>query len=271
MPELPEVQTTVDGLSKYSINKKIINAKFYRDKIRYPLNSNWQSDITSQHIINIYRRAKLIVMQLDDCYLLWHLGMSASMRICPSNEELRKHDHIELFLDNDTSIRFHDPRRFGYMKLFANLAELKQSISHYGIEPLSDDFTGDYLHSLSRKKTGAIKNFIMNQENVVGVGNIYACESLFIAKINPKKPAKSLTKKQAKSLVKNIKDILKKSIAAGGTTLKDFENADAKPGYFQQTLMVYNQLDKPCIFCKTAISQQKIAGRNTFYCKKCQK
>lgn len=271
MPELPEVQTTVSGLKHYVEGKRIETAVFHRKNIRYPLDTTWLAAMKSRKIVAVKRRAKLIIMQLDSGCLLWHLGMTGSLRISPKDEPKRLHDHVELHLADGHILRFHDPRRFGYLKWFADESTLLQSVAHYGIEPLSDDFDEQYLWQRSRGKKQAVKNFIMNQEIVVGVGNIYACEALFLAGIRPQTACGKISRPRYHNVVKHIKNVLKKAIAQGGTTISDFENADAKPGYFQQELLVYGRANKPCPRCDTAIKTIKLGGRNSFYCPRCQK
>ncbi len=271
MPELPEVETTVVGLRHYVEKATITDSLFHRDKIRYPLDKAWIKKITGQKIVRVYRRAKIIVMQLENGYLLWHLGMTGSLRVSQPNEEKRQHDHVECQLDNGRILRFHDPRRFGYLKWFADETSMQASIAHYGIEPLSDAFSAEYLYKISRNKTQPIKNLIMNQEIVVGVGNIYACEALYSAEIRPQTSSGKISKPRYQRLVQAIKRILQKAIAQGGTTISDFENAEAKPGYFQQSLSVYGKTDSPCVQCKTPIKTIKLGGRNSFYCPSCQK
>lgn len=270
MPELPEVETTVQGLIKHCKHHTITRVVFHRENIRYPLNPTWVEWLANKQITEISRRAKCIMMTAQDTYLLWHLGMSGSMRICQPDEVRKKHDHIECFLSSGHILRYHDPRRFGYLQCFRDAALREQSIAHYGVEPLGEAFNGDYLWQCSRKKQQAVKNFIMNQNVVVGVGNIYACEALFLAGIAPQKPVGKLSKTACQTLVTQIKSVLKQAIAQGGTTLNDFINADAKPGYFQQTLAVYGRKDNPCPRCKTPISTVKLGGRNSFYCHSCQ-
>lgn len=271
MPELPEVQTTVSGLQQYIEGETIKTVIFHRDNIRYPLEKSWLAAMQQRRIVSIKRRAKLIIMQLDSGYLLWHLGMTGSLRISSKDEAKRQHDHVELCLTNGKIVRFHDPRRFGYLKWFADEAALQASIAHYGVEPLAENFNGQYLWERSRGKKQAVKNVIMNQEIVVGVGNIYACEALFLAGIRPQSPCGKISLKRYQVLAAEIKTVLKKAIEQGGTTISDFENADAKPGYFQQSLLVYGRTAKPCHHCKQAIKTVKLGGRNSFYCSRCQK
>lgn len=271
MPELPEVQTTVSGLKPHIELQTITEVAFHRDNIRYPLKKAWIEAILDRQITQVCRRAKLIIMILDKGCLLWHLGMTGSLRISQANEGKRKHDHVELTLADGRIIRFHDPRRFGYLQWFADKNALLASISHYGIEPLDHEFNGDYLYQRSRNKQQAVKNFIMNQTVVVGVGNIYACEALFSAGIRPQTLCGKIRKNRYQQLADSIKIVLKQAIHQGGTTLKDFENADAKPGYFQQSLQVYGRDNLPCLHCQTPVKSLKLGGRNSFYCSSCQR
>ncbi len=271
MPELPEVETTVSGLRQYVEKATITDTVFHRKNIRYPLDKRWINEMNGQKIVRVYRRAKIIVMQLENGYLLWHLGMTGSLRVSKKDEPKRQHDHIECQLDNGKILRFHDPRRFGYLKWFSDEKSMQASIAHYGIEPLSDAFNADYLYRLSRHKKQPIKNLIMKQEIVVGIGNIYACEALFSANIRPQTHCGKISKSRYQKLVTDIKSILQQAIEQGGTTISDFENADAKPGYFQQSLSVYGRTDKPCPQCATPIASITLGGRNSFYCPRCQK
>ena len=270
MPELPEVQTTVSGLKSQVEGLRIASVIFHRENIRYQLDRAWVNKINNQLIQCIYRRAKLIVMELESGVLLWHLGMTGSLRISQKNESLRKHDHVECILDNNKILRFHDPRRFGYLKWFPSRFDTLQSISHYGIEPLSEYFNATYLWRQSRNKKQSVKNFIMNQSIVVGIGNIYACEALFLAGIRPQLNSGKLSKARYQCLVEKIQSVLKSAIEQGGTTISDFENVNAKPGYFQQSLAVYGREGEFCIGCKTVIKAVKLGGRNSFYCPNCQ-
>lgn len=270
MPELPEVETTVNGLKNHILNQRIKNVIFHRKNIRYPLEPTWVTLIKHRQITAISRRAKLIIMSLDKGCLLWHLGMTGSLRMSQDNETKRKHDHIEFYLANQRILRFHDPRRFGYMQHYPDEDTAAKQYAHYGPEPLSNVFNADYLWQLSRQKKTTIKNLIMNQEVVVGVGNIYACEALFMANIRPQTASGKISKARYQRLVEAIQEVLKKSIQQGGTTLKDFENAEAKPGYFQQSLSVYGRYTLPCLICKTEIKSIKLGGRNSFYCPQCQ-
>lgn len=271
MPELPEVETTVQGLKRLIEKQTIESAQFHREAIRYSLDNTWLAAMSQQPIEHISRRAKLIIMRLGRGVLLWHLGMTGSLRVCASDELRRQHDHVELSLSSGKILRFHDPRRFGYLKWFDHDKTLQQHIAHYGIEPLTDTFNADYLYRLSRHKIQSVKNFIMNQTIVVGVGNIYACEALFMAKIRPQTPCGRIGKIRYQRLVEALKSVLTQAIAQGGTTLKDFENADAKPGYFKQALAVYGRQHQPCFYCGRPIKNIRLGGRSSFYCASCQR
>ncbi len=271
MPELPEVETTVRGLQRYVDNSIITRTYFHRKNIRYPLEKAWIAKINQRRILGISRRAKLIKMRLHEGWLLWHLGMTGSLRISQLDEPRRRHDHIELLLDNQRILRFHDPRRFGFLRWFADEQALLDSIAHYGVEPLSEVFTANDLWLASRGKKQPVKNLIMDQRLVVGVGNIYACEALFYAGIRPQLASGKISLKRYKKLVQHIKNILSRAIQQGGTTLRDFENAEARPGYFQQQLTVYGRAGMPCLCCYSKIKSIKLAGRNSFYCPRCQK
>ncbi|QTM01274.1 bifunctional DNA-formamidopyrimidine glycosylase/DNA-(apurinic or apyrimidinic site) lyase [Mannheimia sp. ZY171111] len=271
MPELPEVETSVRGIEPYlkgQIIKKII---VRQPKLRW-LISPELSQMENAKIDAIERRAKYLIIRTQKGDILIHLGMSGSLGILQAHQqkEISKHDHVDLVTQNGTILRYNDPRKFGCWLWIAK-AEDHQLLRKLGPEPLSDDFTPDYLFAKSRKKTTACKTFIMTNEVVVGVGNIYACESLFIAGIHPELAAQNLTKKQCERLVSTIKDVLTKAIIQGGTTLKDFIKPDGKPGYFAQVLQVYGRKNEACNHCGKPIQTKVIGQRNTYFCPKCQK
>ena len=196
--------------------------------------------------------------------------MSGSLRLARSKEPLAKHDHVIVTLSNGLTLRFNDPRRFGCM-LWVDGDPLQHSLlNHLGPEPLADTFTGEHLYNCSRGRKAAVKNFIMDSQIVVGVGNIYANEALFMSGIRPRTAAQRLSKPKYQLLTNNIKKILTNAIAMGGTTLRDFVGGDGKPGYFQQTLNVYGRKDKPCAVCNTAIKHVIIGQRSSYYCPTCQ-
>ncbi|MAA71570.1 MAG: DNA-formamidopyrimidine glycosylase [Bermanella sp.] len=224
----------------------------------------------------VRRRAKYLLIDIGKSKIkgtiIIHLGMSGSLRVVKgAPPEPLKHEHFDLVFSKDLLLRFTDPRRFGACLWQDVDSEDNKWLDHLGPEPLSDDFNGEYLFNKSRKRTGAIKTFIMDQKVVVGVGNIYASESLFLSAINPKKAAGKISRAKYDLFAEQIKQVLAKAIAQGGTTLKDFVGSDGKPGYFAQQLNVYGRKDEPCMQCDAPIKQITQGQRSTFYCTNCQK
>ena len=270
MPELPEVETTLRGiephLSGQCIRKIIIN----QPQLRWPIPDEIMS-LQGARITELKRRAKYLLMYTEAGQMIWHLGMSGSMRILPQQHIQNAHEHVILQLDNRNSLRFRDPRRFGALLLTREDPLLHPLLVNLGPEPLSDDFNADYLYQSCQNRKSAIKNLIMDSHIVVGVGNIYACESLFKSAINPKTRASRLSKQRILRLVEAIKEILQQAIQQGGTTLQDFTQADGKPGYFSQSLQVYGQENQSCPQCERLIKRFTQGQRSTFYCSHCQK
>ena len=268
MPELPEVETTKNGLAKLLTNKCITKVEIRNPNLRWRLNYSIQSNLNNQTIRSFSRRGKYILFNLDKGHLMIHLGMSGKINVVDINEPLKKHDHFLLYF-KDEVMRFNDPRRFGSIFYLENPSH--QLIDHLGVEPLDESFHEDYLFDKSRSKTQNVKTFIMDSKIVVGVGNIYACESLFKAGINPKTKANKISKRRYINLTENIKKVLMKAIKAGGTTLQDFTKVDGKPGYFSQELSVYGRENENCYSCNGKIKRIVQNQRSTFYCTKCQK
>lgn len=269
MPELPEVETSRLGILPYLKNQTIDDIIIRQPKLRWPI----PSEITSakdQQIIDVQRRAKYLLLQLTTGWIVIHLGMSGSLRILLEPQPEGKHDHVDLVLQNGTVLRYTDPRRFGSW-LWTPFLEWLPQLKSLGPEPLTDEFNANYLYQQVKERKVPIKTLIMDNHIVVGVGNIYASESLFMAKILPSRLGNSLKLKELKVLVEAIKRVLANSIAQGGTTLKDFLQSDGKPGYFVQQLQVYGREGDSCLICQTPIQAKKIAQRNTFYCSHCQK
>ena len=224
-----------------------------------------------QKILSVERRAKYILISTKAGTLIIHLGMSGSLRIVKSNTPFDKHDHFDLILKNGDCLRLHDPRRFGSV-LWTNKPPLEHKLlCKLGPEPISELFTAAKIYKLSRKRSVTIKQFIMNGHIVVGVGNIYASEALFLAGIHPRKAAGKISLVRYEKLVTAIKKVLAAAIKQGGTTLKDFTQSDGKPGYFQQKLNVYGRKDEACTVCKKPISHCMLGQRATYYCTQCQK
>lgn len=272
MPELPEVETTRLGISPHILQQEIREITVVRSDLRQPISPDIDS-ISGQTITAISRRSKYLIIDLSGAdSILIHLGMSGSLRIQSPTEEWRKHDHFAISLKSGKQLRYHDPRRFGIvLKTPSSALPSHPLLKNLGPEPLSDDFTASHLHCALRNKSIALKTAIMDAKIVVGVGNIYASESLFRARIHPSIPAYKLSKPRAARLVNAIKEVLAESIRQGGTTLRDFVNSDGQPGYFRQRLYVYSRTSEPCRVCATPVSQLIHGQRSTFYCKVCQK
>ena len=271
MPELPEVETSRRGIKPHIINKKVTNVIIRQKSLRWPIPAIMKKQLVGQIIQNVKRRGKYILLYTSTGTVILHLGMSGSLRILKKSVTPEKHDHFDIEFSNNKLLRLRDPRRFGAVLWTKSDPLLHKLLINLGPEPLSDAFTAEYLYESSRTRKVAIKTYLMNSHVVVGVGNIYANESLFAAGINPKRTANKISLKSYQKLVPEIKAILEKSIEQGGTTLKDFINEDGKPGYFQQTLCVYGRASEPCINCGHTIKQITQAQRSTFYCTTCQK
>ena len=269
MPELPEVETSRRGILPYLKGQTIKQIIVRQPKLRWPVDDAIKN-AQGQVILDVQRRAKYLLLQLSYNWIVIHLGMSGSLRILKNHQEAEKHDHIDLVLENGVILRYTDPRRFGSW-LWANSLDDVFQLQHLGPEPLSDEFSANYLFEKAKNRQIPIKSWIMDNHIVVGVGNIYASESLFMAKINPNRKVNSIQLVEFERLVNAIKQVLTKSISQGGTTLKDFLQSDGKPGYFAQELQVYGRDGEKCHICNAEIKSQKIGQRNTFYCEQCQK
>ena len=268
MPELPEVETTLQAIKKFK-NQNLNDVKIYNRNLRWKVNKNLEKKSRNKTLKNLSRRAKYIIFELDDAFLILHLGMSGSLRITKKEDNyFLKHDHIEFIFDKE-KIVYNDPRRFGSLHITNNL-DTHRLINNLGPEPLSRNFSGSYLYEISRKSNTNIKTFIMNQKHVVGIGNIYASETLYLAKINPLKTSHELTEEECKKITHASKKILKSAIKVGGTTLKDFYSADGSPGYFKIKLNVYGRDGQPCRKCKKDIKKINLNQRATYFCSKCQ-
>lgn len=269
MPELPEVETTRRGLEPHIVGKTIKQVILRRDSLRWPIPFDIVEKLPGQKITSIERRAKYLLMRTKNGSALWHLGMSGSMRVLNANAEIGKHDHVDIVLSGNKIIRYTDPRRFGCL-LWQAPNETHPLLQKLGPEPLTDAFTGGYLFAKSRNKHVAVKSFLMDQAVVVGVGNIYAAESLFRAGISPLREAGSISKLRYEKLAQAAKAILATAIERGGTTLRDFINADSEPGYFEQELFVYGREGLPCKQCGRALRDSRLNNRAGAWCGFCQ-
>ena len=269
MPELPEVETILRGLEPYLNNGVIKEITTYRADMRIPFPPEFKG-WKNIRIEKVWRRAKYIILELANGYaILIHLGMSGKLLLRNSYNAPAKHDHIDFILENNKRITLNDPRRFGLVTICSssNINDHKL-LSHLGPEPLTDSFNTKYLFNIIYKRKKPIKTLIMDNSVVVGVGNIYACESLFRSRIHPQTQVNKLSEEKVALLVKNLKDVLSEAIQAGGSTLRDYANLDGKSGYFQHNFAVYNQ--KKCKICSNNIEKLTQSGRTTFFCPSCQ-
>jgi formamidopyrimidine-DNA glycosylase len=240
-------------------------------RLRWPIAPNFEAAIHGQTVRSVERRAKYILIRVDAGTVILHLGMSGSLRLVKQDTPPKSHDHWDIRVDGGWVLRFHDPRRFGSLHWTETDPTLHPLLAKLAPEPLSRAFDGAYLYRATRKRSVALKQFIMNSQVVVGVGNIYASEALFRARISPRRAARRLTRKEAGALAKAIKDVLGEAIKIGGTTLRDYVNADGAPGYFRQKLFVYERAGAACRVCRSAVKQFVQGQRSTYWCSTCQR
>jgi formamidopyrimidine-DNA glycosylase len=271
MPELPEVETTRRGIEPHIKEHRIVDVIVRQPKLRWPVPRGLKQKLSDQRVQSVERRAKYLLLGFANGTLIMHLGMSGSLRIVPAAEQPGKHDHVDIVIDNGTALRLTDPRRFGAVLWTTKDPADHELLVSLGPEPLSDAFSGEYLFQRSRGRRNTIKQFIMDGKIVVGVGNIYASESLFLAGINPKRAAGKVSRERYDKLVDAIKQVLTAAIKQGGTTLRDFVGGDGKPGYFAQQLNVYGRVNEACHECGKPIKQLMLGQRSTYYCPHCQK
>lgn len=270
MPELPEVETTLRGIKPHLQGNTISKIIVRQPSLRWPVPVDELNAFSNTKIADVERRAKYLIIHTEKAPIMLHLGMSGGLRVLDKHVQAGKHDHIDICLKNELVLRFNDPRRFGSCLLLSDDWHNHALLAKLGPEPLSPAFNVDHLHGKSRGRSLAVKNYIMDGHVVVGVGNIYASEALFLAGIRPTSQAGKISKARYHLLVDAIKQVLSKAIEAGGTTLNDFRKADGKPGYFQQQLNVYGRADEPCVSCAELIRSKVIGNRNSYYCPACQ-
>lgn len=267
MPELPEVETTRLGLSP--LRGKLLTRVEVRDsRLRQPVSPEIAL-LREETVHDIQRRGKYLLFRLASGWMMIHLGMSGSLRLAPASEAPRKHDHLLFTLSGGQSLRFHDPRRFG-LCLWLGTTPDHPLLRGLGPEPLEDGFTAEHLFHASRRRSIPVKSLIMDNKVVVGVGNIYASESLFYTGLHPLTPARTLTLHDCELLWVTIRHILGQAILRGGTTLRDFVNSSGNPGYFRQELMVYGREGENCRICGSRLAGVRIAARATVFCPTCQ-
>lgn len=275
MPELPEVETARRGLLPHVAGRRVGHVRLRRPDLRWPIPREVEDLLPGQRIEAIRRRAKYLLLDTAAGSALLHLGMSGSLRVLPEDTAVRAHDHVDIGLEGldgapDRVLRFNDPRRFGCL-LWQAPGEVHPLLAGLGPEPLSDDFDGDYLFSRSRGRAAPVKTFLMDQAVVVGVGNIYAAEALFMAGISPLRPAGKVSRARYVALAEAVKAILAHAIARGGTTLRDFLSPDGVPGYFEQELLAYGRGGAPCPRCGRPMRQALVGQRASVWCGHCQR
>ncbi|MEM7081504.1 MAG: bifunctional DNA-formamidopyrimidine glycosylase/DNA-(apurinic or apyrimidinic site) lyase [Pseudomonadota bacterium] len=271
MPELPEVETTTRGIRPHIKGLTITNAVVRQRALRHPVPRNLRQLVKNQTVVDVTRRAKYVLIALTNGHLIIHLGMTGNLRVINPAPNPEKHDHIDITFEDGRVLRFTDPRRFGCVLHTKEDPAQHALIQSLGPEPLSTAFTPHYLHARSRTRSLAVKNFIMDGKIVVGVGNIYASESLFRAGILPHRQAGRVSLQKYRALHGHIQDVLREAIDAGGTTLRDYTNAEGFRGYFSQELDVYGQEGNPCTRCARPIKMKVIGQRSSFYCTGCQR
>ena len=269
MPELPEVETVCEAIKQNIKSRDILKFNIFNSNLRWKIDKKINNNVSNNHIDKIYRRGKYIIFGFIHGSLLIHLGMTGVIKLLKKNinSKTSKHDHFDIVFKNGDVLRYNDVRKFGSVHWAEDLKKhfLTKDL---GVEPLSKDFNFEYLYKISKQKNVSIKNLIMNQKILTGVGNIYASESLYLSKIHPNKKSYRLTKGNHRELVLSIKKVLKKAIKSGGTSLKDFKNIDGTPGYFKQKLLIYG---KEYCKCGEKIKNIKINGRASFFCALCQR
>jgi formamidopyrimidine-DNA glycosylase len=271
MPELPEVVVTLKGLIPHITGKRVSKVVVREPRLRWPVPGDLSEQLCGKVLIDSRQRAKYLLFHFDHGHLMIHLGMSGNLRIVQAGTPPAKHDHVDISFEDGVQLRFTDPRRFGSVLWLSGEPEQHKLLNHLGPEPFDPVFDGNYLYRLSRGKTVSVKQFLMDNKVVVGVGNIYANESLFLSGIRPKKAAGRISRKTYEALSENAKTVLKRAIEQGGTTLKDFVGNEGKPGYFKQELYVYGRGGMPCLRCKTLLKEIRLGQRSSVYCALCQK
>lgn len=270
MPELPEVETTRCGVQPHLTGQTITALIVRQPKLRWPVPENLASLVEGKAINAVNRRGKYLLLELDNGAVMIHLGMSGSLYMVAEDQPAAYHDHVDIRLSNGMALRLTDPRRFGSV-LWQPAGTVHELLGKLGPEPLSEQFTADYLQQCCQGRKQAIKQLIMDSHVVVGVGNIYANEALFSAEIHPKRAAGKISKQRLERFVDEIKQVLSRAIEQGGTTLKDFVGGDGKPGYFKQELQVYGRGGESCVVCQAVLKEIRLGQRSTVYCGECQR
>lgn len=271
MPELPEVETARRGIAPHLTGRRVTQVVVRQRQLRWPVPAELEATLPGQIIQRVDRRAKYLLLRTEAGTAILHLGMSGWLRILSATTPLQKHDHVDLVLNSGQCLRFNDARRFGALLWTTEPPEQHPLLRALGLEPLGSAFSGACLYQQAQGRVQAIKTFIMDQHVVVGVGNIYANESLFAAGVSPLQPAGQIALTEYERLAVAIRDILDEAIRQGGTTLRDFVGSEGEPGYFQQYLRVYDRYRLPCTVCGEPIQRIRLGQRATYYCPHCQR
>jgi len=271
MPELPEVETTRRGIALHLEGQVVHEVVVRQPRLRWPVPARLKNELPGRRIEAVRRRGKYLLLETGSGTAILHLGMSGSLHVVEAGTPPGKHDHVDIVLADGRCLRLRDPRRFGAVLWTTRPPARHKLLQGLGPEPLSDGFDTAYLFHASRGRRVSVKAFIMDSKVVVGVGNIYASESLFRAGIHPKTAAGRIARVRYRRLVTAIRQVLGEAIAEGGTTLRDFTDSEGRPGYFQQRLQVYGRNGEPCPRCGSRIRSLPLGQRNTFYCPRCQR
>jgi formamidopyrimidine-DNA glycosylase len=275
MPELPEVETTLRGIEPYLVGRRIARLEVREPRFRLPIPPDLPERLVGREVEGLVRRGKYILIAVGDGTLILHLGMSGSLRVLPAETPPARHDHWDLCLADGVCLRLRDPRRFGLLVWTQDPPDLAQTrhplLKDLGPEPLGHSFDGAYLYRASRGRRAPVKSFVMDADVVVGVGNIYANESLYLACIRPTRAANRIGPERYARLAECVRQVLSAAIDQGGTTLRDFVQEDGHPGYFAQHLQVYGRAGEPCPTCSTPLAQMRIAQRASYFCPRCQR
>lgn len=269
MPELPEVETTRRGIAPHLVGRRLSGWKIRNAALRWPV--KLPASLRGGVVGAVERRGKYLLIRVGDGQLIVHLGMSGSLRVLPADAPARKHDHVDLLFDSGKLLRLNDPRRFGSIHWHADASAPHWLLARLGVEPLSPEFTAAYLKQAARGRRVCVKNLIMDSHVVVGVGNIYANEALFLAQIRPTLRAGRVTRVSYQRLADAVRTVLSSAIEQGGTTLRNFVNQDGQPGYFRQSLHVYGRAGLPCTRCGTLLRAIRVGQRASAFCPKCQR
>lgn len=273
MPELPEVEVVRRGVRPHVVGRRIVSEAVSGQRLRcFPSRRMLRETLRGRRFEAVERRAKYLLFVMDNgAVLVLHLGMTGRLGIFRADDTIARHDHLRLLLDNGMELRFNDQRRFGSVQLFASAKELNIFFAPLGPEPFSEQFSAPYLAAKGAKKNQPVKNFLMDGRVVTGIGNIYASEILFKAKIDPRTPAARLSPAKWKRIVESCREVLARAIEQGGSSIINFVDLSGNSGYFQNELLVYGRGDEPCAVCGKRVQRIVQAGRSTFFCNKCQR